>query len=128
MPKQSMPNIQHQWARLLAGIAANKAELPHVEVFSTQLEAQLNDLKAELVRRERMQAEVRRSTRIIQESLRNGRGLASRISSYLKASYGLDSIKLLRFGLKPLRRSRPVRSVPALGKERVELPGIPPNR
>jgi len=110
MPRQSMAQTQVQWENLLAGIKINDAELPHVGIYSAPLDAQLAGLKAELVRRSALQAEVRRSTRTIEEFLRNGRDLASRISNYLKACYGPNNDKLVEFGLKPIGKRRRGRS------------------
>jgi len=103
---RSIPNIQADWENLLVGIEANKEELPEVEGFCVSLRAELSDLKADLARRSAMQIETRRLTRSIQESLEEGRDLASRLSSYLRARYGPGSRKLIEFGLTPNGRRR----------------------
>lgn len=110
MPKQSMTRTQAQWESLLAAVEADRAEIPHMGIYSAPLEAQLSDLKAELARRSAMQAEVRQSTRAITEFLRNGRDLASRVRNYLRACYGPDSDALAEFGLKPLHKRQRRRS------------------
>jgi hypothetical protein len=125
MPKNSMAGVQAEWEKLLAGVEANRSELAHVEVFSAQLDAQLNDLRAELARRSAMQADVLQSSRTIQESLRTGRDLARRIGYSLKARYGSRSDKLVEFGLKPPRKHRPGRSGSDLRKEESGAPWNP---
>jgi hypothetical protein len=106
MIRRSIPKIQANWENLLAGIEANKEDLPYVEGFCVSLQAQLSDLKADLARRSAIQLEARRLTQVIQESLEEGRDLASRISSYLRAKYGPGSRKLVEFGLTPNGRRR----------------------
>lgn len=106
MIRRSIPKIQTDWENLLAGIEANKENLPEIEAFCGSLQAQLSDLKADLARRSAMQTETRRLTRSIQEALVEGRDLASRISSYLRAKYGPGSRKLIEFGLTPNGRRR----------------------
>ena len=125
MPKTSMAGTQSAWENLLAGVDANRADLPHLEGYSTQLDTQLKDLKAELVRRSALQAEVLRSTRTITELLKSGRDLASRIAYALRAQYGHDGDKLVEFGVKPTRQHKPVRNGPDLRKEERGAPWIP---
>jgi len=106
MIRRSTAKTQADWENLLAGIEANKEDLPEVEGFCVSLRAQLSDLKTDLARRSAIQIEARRLTRSIQESLVEGRDLASRISSYLRARYGPGSRKLIEFGLTPNGRRR----------------------
>ena len=106
MSGKSMAKTQAGWERLLAGIEANKESLPEIAAFCAALGAQLTNLKAELARRSVMQAEVRRSTCTITESLEAGGELASRISHYLRARYGRGSGQLVEFGLNPSGKRR----------------------
>jgi hypothetical protein len=101
-----MDRTQGDWEKLLAGIEANKEDLSYVEGFCVSLQAQLSDLKADLARRSAIQVEARRLTQAIQGSLEEGRDLASRISSYLRAKYGPGSRKLIEFGLTPNGRKK----------------------
>lgn len=125
MEKECTTGTQATWEKLLAAIEANRSELPHVGIYSEQLETQLGDLRAELARRAVLQAEMRRSTRAVNDLLTAGRNLASRISNYLKASYGPQSDKLLEFGIKPIRKRRPGSDEPDLRKEERGAPWNP---
>ena len=46
MPKKSLPKTLGTWEQLLAGVAANQGELPHVDVYRAQLDAEITDVRA----------------------------------------------------------------------------------
>jgi hypothetical protein len=112
MPKKSLPKILGDWEQLLAGVAANQGELPHVDVYRAQLDAEITDVRAVQSRRSALRAESLQSTRDLRSFAARGKDLATRIRAGIVLQYGPRSEKLVEFGMKPSRKRRGARERP----------------
>jgi hypothetical protein len=92
------------WEQLLAGAEANREDLPALEQYRVQLEAEMADIKAAHARRLALQAESRQATRDLVSFLRRGSDLADRLKSGVRLLYGRRGAKLADFGMKVPRK------------------------
>jgi hypothetical protein len=94
------------WQRWVAALLANGADLSHLEVPRTQL----NELAAngqELIRRQsELAASKQEASRELQEVMVEGQRLVTVLKLAVKQHYGIDSEKLVEFGLQPFRSRR----------------------
>jgi hypothetical protein len=114
--KKAFAQVTADWDQLLAAVEANRADLPEVEAFRVQLEANLEDLRAAYARRASLEAERLQATRAVSASLAHGKALASRIRIWVRGQYGRHSNKLIEFGIKPYRRQGRPRGQPERGE------------
>lgn len=114
--KKAFAQVTADWDQLLAAVEANRADLPEVEAFRVQLEANLEDLRAAYARRASLEAERLQATRTVKASLAQGKALASRIRIWVRGRYGIHNHKLVEFGIKPYRRRRLAREKPEKGE------------
>jgi transcription elongation GreA/GreB family factor len=112
MPKKSLPRTLGTWEQLLAGVAANQGELPHVDVYRAQLDAEITDVRAAQSRRSALQAESLQATQDLRSFAARGNDLAVRIRAGIVLQYGPRSEKLVEFGMKPNRKRRGAKEKP----------------
>ena len=113
-----------EWRGLLASVGANVAELAHLEVPRTRLEA-LQGRAEDLFRQ---QAALAASKQEISRQLRavfnEGERLATVLRKSLQAQYGPQAEKLTEFGVKPFR-GRKRKQAGATEPAPEPAPGIP---
>jgi hypothetical protein len=114
--KKLFAGLTADWDQLLAAAEANRADLPEVEAFRVQLEANLEDVRAAHARRAGLEAEKLQATQAIHASLASGKSLAGRIREWVRCRYGIHSEKLVEFGITPIRRRRLARGKPEKGE------------
>jgi hypothetical protein len=104
--KQSFAGFTAGWDQLLAAVEANRADLPEIEIFRVQLEANLEDLRALHAQRATLQANALRVTQDLKHARDQGMALASRLREWVRCRYGIRNDKLIEFGIKPRRKRR----------------------
>ncbi|MEO6192880.1 MAG: hypothetical protein ABIS20_07715 [Thermoanaerobaculia bacterium] len=112
MSKKSLPKTLAAWEQLLAGVEANQGELPHVDVYRAQLDAEITDVRAVQSRRSALWAESLQSTQDLRSFAARGKDLAVRIRAGIVLQYGPRSEKLVEFGMKPTRKRKGAREKP----------------
>jgi hypothetical protein len=110
--RKSRAKTMAAWEELLAGVAANQGDLPHVDVYRAQLGVEMADVKASHSRRSALQAEALKATQDLRSFLARGNDLAVRIRAGIYLQYGPRSEKLVEFGMKPNRKRRVAREKP----------------
>src|SRR4051794_35765494 len=103
MPNKAFADVITGWEKLLTTVAANKADLPHVEEFRQQLEIEMTGAKAANVRQLAAQAEAQQASRDLDGFRTRGKDLANRIGAGIKSKYGIRSEKLKEFDIKVFR-------------------------
>ena len=106
--------------RLIAALAANAAELPHLEGVRLHLGQLLSAALAALQEHAALTAVIASRRDARQRLLRlagDTQRVATAVRKLLKAHYGIDSEKLAEFGIEPprSRRAGPDRSAPEIG-------------
>lgn len=97
------------WTRISATVRANSADLAHLEVPVTQLEALLTQ-GVDLTKEQRgLRASKQEKTQKLKAVLAEGARLATLLRNSVKQHYGPTSEKLTEFGLQPFRgrKARP---------------------
>jgi hypothetical protein len=103
--------------RLIAALAANAAELPHLEPIRLRLRQLLDASLAAAREHAALTDLIARRQDARQRLLRlsgDTQRVATAVRKLLKAHYGIDAEKLAEFGIEPLprRRAGPGRSAP----------------
>src|SRR4051794_29959288 len=104
--------ILAHWERLLAGVEANRDDLPALEHCRAQLEAALGDARVAQERKLGHVAAARQGTQEVKALVRLGRDLAAQLESGVRLLYGRRSPKLGEFGVKPLLHRARKKAVP----------------
>jgi hypothetical protein len=124
MPNKAFADVMTDWQKLLTTVAANKADLAHVEEFRQQLEIEVTGAKAANVRQLAALAEAQQASRDLDGSLTRGHDLANRIGAGIKSKYGIRSEKLKEFDIKVFRGRK--KSSTAKPPAQVEPPAAGP--
>jgi hypothetical protein len=106
MARASYAKVMREWEVLLTKVSANKEDLPFVEDYRAQLEAELNGVKETIERQTAMQAAFQNETRNLEKFLERGKALAVNIRAGVVTRYGNRSEKLIEFGMRPVRSRR----------------------
>ncbi len=106
MAKVSYAKVLRDWEVLLTKVDANKADLPFIEDYRAQLEAELTGAKETIEKQTAMQASFQNETRNLEKFLERGKALAVNIRSGVVTRYGNRSEKLIEFGMRPVRSRR----------------------
>lgn len=88
---------------LVATMAANNKELPHLEVSRAQLEALLSQMGPLITLQADLAAQRQEASKALRELLTAARRLGSFLRAGLKQHYGPRSEKLAAFKLQPFR-------------------------
>lgn len=107
--------------RLSSSLAANSAEIPHLEVSRNQLGTLLTQAREAADLQAMHTAAKQEASQKYQTALAEGMRLANVLRLALKHHYGIRSEKLANFGLQPFR-GRPRKTKPAPE----EPPALPP--
>lgn len=121
MPRLSFPLQAQTWRLLRDAVRQLLAESPdetrHLAPLRDELETVLAEAERRKNRLKKLESETRFEAQKLRETILRGNDIASRLRSGLKALHGSASLKLLRYGIKPLPGPRhPV--VPGLTEPR----------
>ncbi len=95
--------ILGEWQRLLAAMATNTDEVPHLEASRVMFADHLSQAQALLQRQAALAAEKQQSSQDLREMIVDGQRLATMLRKGLRQFYGIRSEKLTEFGLPPFR-------------------------
>jgi hypothetical protein len=129
MPKVSLADSVNDWNNLIANASRHAADAPAMAVWIEELRViQEQALETEALRM-RLDAERQVATHTLSDAKRQGKLLAIKIRSQLKAIYGPTSPALSGFGIRP-RRIRKGRLSTRFSSPRPPLPrrATPKNR
>jgi hypothetical protein len=115
--------------RLAAPLAANAAELPHLEGTRLKLEGVVTRAGEVLKEQAAFTAAKQEASKEIRDLLREGQRLANVLRLALKEHYGIRAEKLADFGLQPFRGrprvAKPAPEAPAAAPEPAPAPPAP---
>jgi hypothetical protein len=101
MPKVSLADSVTDWNNLIANASLHAADAPAMAVWIEELRViQERALETEALR-QRLDGERQAATRTLSDAKRQGKLLAIKIRSQLKAIYGPTSPSLHGFGIRP---------------------------
>jgi hypothetical protein len=92
---------------LTTALAANAADLPHLELTRTKLEQLLADTAATVKQQKAVTATKQDLSQKLRKQITEGQRLTTALQKLLKEHYGLDSEKLVEFGMQPFRGRKP---------------------
>ena len=92
-----------EWEDLTASLAANAAEVPHLEAQRTNLEKLLAEFRDLTLQQASLQASKQKVSQRLQAVVDEGKNLATVLRVTLKQHYGRRSEDLVKFGLQPFR-------------------------
>ncbi len=92
------------WERVTTAIAANAAELSHLEGHRAQLDQFLEQFRGLGAQQIALTASKQETSRTMQELFRAAETLVDFLRTGVRQHYGLSSEKLIEFGLQPNRR------------------------
>ena len=93
--------------RIEAALAANAADLPHLEGPRVRLGSILGSAKEVAQQQAALKASKQESSKRLKELLVEGQRVATGIVRFLQQHYGNRSEKLAEFGLQPFRGRKP---------------------
>jgi hypothetical protein len=114
MPRETTyAGILGELVRLNASLAANAAELPHIEGARVRLDKLVTDAQAVARRQAELRASKQEASKELQALLVAASRVATAIQKLLAEHYGPRSEKLAAFNLQPFRgRRRPPTTEP----------------
>jgi hypothetical protein len=107
MPK-SRADVVVNWEKLGAAFRANPPALTGLEPLLLELETLQAEVRALGIQQDAQQAAVQQTTKEIEERVKRGTLLATRLRNGVKAFYGTRTEKVVEFGVRPFRK--PVRA------------------
>ena len=90
-------------SRLTAALAANAAEIPHLEGTRVRLEKMLTDAQETAKQQAALTASKQEMSKKLKSQVVEGQRVANGLRKLLKEFYGVRSEKLAEFGLQPFR-------------------------
>jgi hypothetical protein len=91
------------WQRLTTSLAANAADLPHLEAHRARLAELLTRVHSLGNQQAVLTASKQEVTKELQAALTEARTVAAFLRSGLREKYGKEAEKLVEFGLRPFR-------------------------
>jgi hypothetical protein len=88
---------------LTTALAANAADLPHLELTRAKLEQLLADTAVTVKQQNAVTATKQDLSKKLRKQITEGQRLTTALQKLLKEHYGLDSEKLVEFGMQPFR-------------------------
>ena len=113
--------------RVTAALAANAAELPHLEGVRLKLNVTLADAQDAAKQKAAFTASKQEASKRLRKQVTEGERLANGLRTLLKEHYGIRSEKLAEFNLQPFRgrvvtaKAKP----PAPPEEPTPVPPVP---
>ena len=95
-------------------LAANAADLPHLELTRTKLDQLLADTAATVKQQHAVAATKQELSKTLKKQITEGQRLTTALQKLLKQNYGIDSEKLVEFGMQPFRGRKPKVVPPAV--------------
>jgi hypothetical protein len=92
---------------LTTALAANAADLPHLELTRTKLDQLLTDTAATVKQQHAVAATKQELSKTLKKQITEGQRLTTALQKLLKENYGIDSEKLVEFGMQPFRGRKP---------------------
>jgi hypothetical protein len=92
-----------EWEDLTASMAANAAEVPHLEAQRVSLEKMLAEFRDLTLQQAAFQANKQKVSQRLQAVVDQGQKLATVLRVSLKQHYGRRSEDLVKFGMQPFR-------------------------
>jgi hypothetical protein len=106
MPRTSQADFFTEADGLLVSVAANAADLAHLEGNRTQLATALEGAKGASIRQAAFKAQFQQATRDLEGFLAELKEQATRMRNGIRHQYGLKGEKLAEFGLQPRRKQQ----------------------
>jgi hypothetical protein len=106
MPDASFADTVTDWEQLLAKVTANAADLGFLDESHAGLTGALQRAKEASGRQATFKSQFQQATRDLEESLKLGRDLATRLRNGVRTRYGLTGEKLAEFKLRPRRAAQ----------------------
>jgi hypothetical protein len=107
-------------SRLTTALAANAAEIPHLEGARTRLDKMLADAQATAQQQAALTASKQEMSKKLKSQVVEGQRAANGLRKLLQEFYGVRSEKLAEFGLQPFRGRKLKAATP-------EIPATPPS-
>ncbi|HWM92816.1 MAG TPA: hypothetical protein VN493_18775 [Thermoanaerobaculia bacterium] len=106
------------WDLTNTAVVANVDDLRHLEVYQADLDQKADRFRALIARQAAQRASKQETSREIKELFRETETLVDYIRTGVRQHYGLNSQKLVEFGIKPTgRRARAAKPAPPPGPE-----------
>jgi hypothetical protein len=108
---QSLAGKFSRWGVTVSNLRDHLADMPHVTADVTEMDRMLTDARTLESRQEDLRGQAREVGAQLQELVKEGEKLRSRLRSHLQAKFGPTSETLLKFGFRPRRIPRRTRAV-----------------
>jgi ABC-type transporter Mla subunit MlaD len=109
---RSYAHLVTGWEKTATALAANAADLPHLEGRRTRLDALLEQISSLSAQQSVLTASKQDVSKRLQAALQEASSLADFLRTGVREHYGTRSEKLVEFGLQPFRgRTRAARPV-----------------
>jgi len=92
---------------LTTALARNAADLPHLELTRTKLDQLLTDTAATVQQQKALAASKQDLSKKLKKQIVEGQRLTTALQKLVKENYGIDSEKLVEFGMQPFRGRKP---------------------
>lgn len=130
MARNSRADFILDTANLSAAYQANAAELPWLASLHQEVSTLLTEMRDLGIQQDAQTAAVQQTTLEINDRLKRGKLLVTRLRNGIKAHYGTRTEKVLEFGIRPFRKGvrAPkviVKEVPATPTEPVADQSVP---
>ena len=123
---RTYPETRDSWLRLLPALAANAADLPHLEELRVQLESVTGQVDDLLTQQAALTASKQDVSKRLQALIAEGRQLAAFLRAGVKQRYGTRSEKLAAFHLQPFRGRKTTSPEEQAKKKRpADTPAVP---
>lgn len=95
-----------EWEKLLATLATNSADVPHLETSRAKLQGFLDEVRSLAMQQDLHAANKQLASQQLRAALASGKKLATFLRTGLKEHYGNRNEKLVEFGVPPFRRRK----------------------
>ena len=120
MPSTSFAGTITGWDKLISSTENNLTELPHLAELRTQLIALREGAKQADLRQSAAKAQAQQASRDLEDFLKQGGDLFTRLRNGVRMQYGLRGEKLTEFDLQPRRKPQKAKTEPT-------APSTPPS-
>jgi hypothetical protein len=108
-------NLLNGWEQAATAVAANAAELPHLETPRAKLLALLEQARSLTAQQSVHTANKQEATKQLQRVIREGQVLVDFLRTGAREHFGISNEKLVEFGVQPFR-----------GRARASKPAVTP--
>lgn len=103
MPKEALADTLADWQRLIGAARLHESRKPELKWMLDELQDRLDRAKALDCERASLQARKQKATQDLRHVREEGKDLASRTRSLLKATLGTQNERLTQFNIRPRR-------------------------